>query len=98
MRNAEVDGELDVLGPEEVDEGVDAVGRRGREAVGEPVAIGDRDDAVRREPSWLASDAMPRTLAPLVRRSWTTTEPTPPAAAETATVSPGRTSTARTAT
>ena len=38
------------------------------------------------------------TVAPLVRKSCTTTVPTPPAAAETATVSPGETSIARTAT
>src|SRR4051794_3644906 len=40
---------------------------------------------------------MPSTVASFVRRSWTTIEPTPPAAADTATVSPGWAPTARTA-
>ena len=45
----------------------------------------------------LAGDAMARTRAPRSASSWTTMLPTPPAAAETATVSPGFGSTALTA-
>ena len=47
--------------------------------------------------SWLPSEAIPMTFAPLIRRSWTTTLPTPPAAADTTTVSPSPAPTARTA-
>ena len=50
-----------------------------------------------RSHSWLASDAIPTTVAPVRRASCTVSTPTPPAAAETTTVSPGWGSTARTA-
>ena len=50
-----------------------------------------------RSHSWLAADAIPTTVAPVRRASCTVSTPTPPAAAETTTVSPGWGSTARTA-
>ena len=40
-RDAEVVGELDVLGAEQVDEGVDALGRRGGEILAQPRPVGD---------------------------------------------------------
>src|SRR6201996_2492536 len=46
--------------------------------------------------SWLDGPARPIPVAPLRLASWTAIEPTPPAAPETTTVSPGLTSTART--
>src|SRR5689334_4715688 len=49
-----------------------------------------------RNQSWFRSLASPITVAPRRRASWTASEPTPPAAPETTTVSPGRGSTANT--
>ena len=42
-----------------------------------------------RSQSWLGALASPMTLAPVRRASWTASEPTPPAAADTTIVSPG---------
>src|SRR5690349_10607134 len=47
--------------------------------------------------SWLSRPATPITVAPADFASWTAIEPTPPAAADTTTVSPGDSETARTA-
>src|SRR6185437_760468 len=50
----------------------------------------------RRSQSWLYGAARPITVAPFRLASWTAIPPTPPAAADTTTVSPGLTPTART--
>ena len=51
VRNAQLDCELDVFGPEEVDERIDSpFGRRGRRRSSEPVAVGHGDGTVRTEP------------------------------------------------
>ncbi len=50
-----------------------------------------------RSQAWFASLARPMTRAPVRAASCTASEPTPPAAAETATVSPFWSATARTA-
>ena len=50
-----------------------------------------------RSQSWWSSEASPTTFAPFTFSSWTVIVPTPPAAAETTTVSPSLMSTARTA-
>ena len=47
--------------------------------------------------SWFAGLASPITVAPARLASWTASEPTPPAAPETTTVSPSVSATARTA-
>src|SRR5690242_17379624 len=49
-----------------------------------------------RNHSWLCSPASPITVAPVLRASWDATDPTPPAAADTTTVSLGRGATAST--
>ena len=46
--------------------------------------------------AWLRSLARPITVAPALRASWTASDPTPPAAPATTTVSPGPAPTART--
>src|SRR5918996_3692627 len=67
---------------------------RSRSAKPSPYATGFTPCAASQ--SWLAGPAMPITSAPVRLASWTTIDPTPPAAPDTATVSPGFGDTART--
>jgi len=94
--NTELHSDLDIPVTEAVDEGVDALGRSRSEALRDAVAIHNRDGSTgSSNHSLLLDPAIPITVAPAIRASWTTIDPTPPAAAETATVSPVLRSTAR---
>ena len=95
--NSERECEVDVLGTEGVDERVNAAGAAARiRAPGRRRSSPGSRRAASSQ-AWLSCDAMPMTLAPRMRSSCTAIEPTPPAAAETTTVSPGCGSTAATA-
>ena len=95
--DAECERELDVSVAVEIDEGVDSIGGRFADAKFDTVAVSDRDDATRSQPFVVrfareADDGCADTTA-----SWTVSAPTPPAAADTTTVSPAPSPTDRTA-
>src|SRR6202453_1851639 len=69
-----------------------SVAARRRSARPSPYATGITP--CERSQSWFASLAMPSTVAPVRLASWTARDPTPPAAPETATTSPGDSATA----
>ena len=64
-RHSEIGRQLDVLRAEEVDEGVDAMGTAAGEPFGQPLAVGDRDDAVGGQPLVIALRPDPEDGGPL---------------------------------